>query len=56
MEKIPVLILVLSTIFFILSSLCYYAKCGPKCGMKYELLPASKVLKYLRNTFYPHNM
>ncbi len=33
---------------FVLPSVCYYVLCELKFGIKYDLLPASKVLKYLR--------
>ena len=41
--------------FFILSSICnYYAYCEPKSGIKCDLLPASKVLKYLIKYVFIH--
>ncbi len=34
--------------FLLLSSVCCYAYCELTFGIKYDLLPASKVLKYFR--------
>ncbi len=34
--------------FLLLSSVYYYAYCELTFGIKYDLLPASKVLKYFR--------
>ncbi len=44
MEKITVLILVLSTIVLF----CHPYVIMPNVGIKYDLLPAAMVLKYLR--------